>query len=172
MTTEEGSALDVVQQWAQNATNDGVTVEPGANRGETVITMPGDKKLKTSISVVVRQRSVSASCFVVRRPDENHQAFYYWMLRKNAKLPGASFSLDRDGDVYLQARLPIFGFTSEAFDQMMGMLAITADESFNELLALGFMTAIRKEWQWRTDRGESTANLAAFEKFMVDHTAD
>ena len=30
------------------------------------------------------------------------------------------------------------------------------------LLELGFADAIRREWAWRTSRGESTANLAAF----------
>jgi hypothetical protein len=38
-----------------------------------------------------------------------------------------------------------------------------ADGDFNTLLELGFATSIRREYAWRTDRGESTANLRAFE---------
>ena len=30
------------------------------------------------------------------------------------------------------------------------------------MLRLGFWTSIRREWAWRLDRGESTANLEAF----------
>ena len=30
------------------------------------------------------------------------------------------------------------------------------------MLEIGFGTAIRREWEWRVKRGESTANLAAF----------
>jgi len=37
-----------------------------------------------------------------------------------------------------------------------------SDGSFNTILELGFASAIRKEWDWRTSRGESTANLQAF----------
>ena len=38
-----------------------------------------------------------------------------------------------------------------------------ADGSFNTILELGFRSSIEKEWRWRLSRGESTANLAAFE---------
>jgi hypothetical protein len=37
-----------------------------------------------------------------------------------------------------------------------------SDGAFNTILELGFATAIRKEWDWRISRGESTANLEAF----------
>jgi hypothetical protein len=30
------------------------------------------------------------------------------------------------------------------------------------MLEIGFGSAIRREWDWRVSRGESTANLAAF----------
>ena len=42
----------------------------------------------------------------------------------------------------------------------------TADSSFNELLLIGFLTGMKKEWAWRVGRGESTRNLAAFEKVL------
>ena len=37
-----------------------------------------------------------------------------------------------------------------------------ADGAFNELLALGFLESMKKEWAWRVSRGESTRNLQAF----------
>ena len=45
---------------------------------------------------------------------------------------------------------------------MLGSVLDLADSSFNTILELGFASAIRREWAWRTARGESTANLAAF----------
>jgi hypothetical protein len=41
-----------------------------------------------------------------------------------------------------------------------------ADSAFNTLLELGFGSSIRREWAWRESRGESLANLAAFEGFV------
>jgi hypothetical protein len=37
-----------------------------------------------------------------------------------------------------------------------------ADGAFYELLALGFLESMKKEWAWRVSRGESTRNLQAF----------
>ena len=45
------------------------------------------------------------------------------------------------------------------------MLA-NADESFNAILELGFASSIRKEWEWRISRGESTRNLEAFRGWL------
>ena len=42
----------------------------------------------------------------------------------------------------------------------------TSDESFNTLLELGFASSIRKEWEWRLLRGESTRNLEAFRGWL------
>ena len=41
------------------------------------------------------------------------------------------------------------------------------DGDFNTLLELGFATSIRREYAWRTERGESTANLKAFEHLFT-----
>ena len=49
----------------------------------------------------------------------------------------------------------------------------TADESFNTILELGFASSIRKEWEWRKLRGESTQNLEAFRGWLeVEATQD
>ena len=41
-----------------------------------------------------------------------------------------------------------------------------ADGSFNTILELGFASSIRKEWEWRNLRGESTRNLDAFRGWL------
>lgn len=72
------------------------------------------------------------------------------------------FAVDRLGDIYLVGRLPLAAVTPEELDRVLGTVLETADGSFNRLLELGFATAIRKEYAWRTARGESTRNLEAF----------
>ena len=39
-----------------------------------------------------------------------------------------------------------------------------ADGDFNRILERGFESSIRREWEWRLKRGESTRNLEAFQK--------
>ena len=42
----------------------------------------------------------------------------------------------------------------------------TADAHFNELLVIGFLSSMRKEWDWRVSRGESLRNLEAFRSIL------
>ncbi len=48
------------------------------------------------------------------------------------------------------------------------MLLQAADSHFNELLAIGFLSSMRKEWAWRVSRGEPTRNLEAFRHLLED----
>ncbi len=82
----------------------GIGWELGGRAGEYVVTLPGEKKLKTVVSLLVRDRTTSLSAFVIRNPDENHEAFYRTLLRKNLRLQGVAYAIDTDGDVYLPRR--------------------------------------------------------------------
>lgn len=127
------------------------------------IVLPGTRKLKTPVLVEIGPHALSVHAFVCRRPDENFEGVYRWMLERNMRMYAVAFGLDPLGDIFLDARLPLEGVTVESVDRLLGAVLTYADESFNTLLELGFATAIRKEWQWRLSRGESTRNLEAFE---------
>ena len=47
--------------------------------------------------------------------------------------------------------------TPDELDRLLGSVLAHADGSFNTILELGFASSIRKEWEWRNLRGESTA---------------
>ncbi|MEU1671940.1 YbjN domain-containing protein [Streptomyces roseifaciens] len=130
--------------------------------GTYVVKLPGTRKLSTTVSLVVGKHSLSVNAFVVRRPDENHEAVHRWLLERNTRLYGLGYALDRLGDVYLVGRLPLAAVTPDEVDRLLGTVLENADGSFNTLLEMGFATAIRKEYAWRTARGESTRNLEAF----------
>jgi hypothetical protein len=132
------------------------------------VKLPGTHKLVTNCWFVVGQHGLLVEAFVCRQPDENHAEFYAWMLKRNARTFAVSFALDKEGDVYLVGRLPLSAVTPEEVDRMLGAVLEYSDTSFDTLLELGFATSIRKEWEWRQKRGESTANLAAFARFAGD----
>ena len=148
----------------------GLGHESGARVGEVVVELPGEKKLKTVVSVVVGHSALSAVAFVVRNPDENHEQVYRYLLRKNLRLPGAAYAIDPSGDVYVVARLPLSAVDGDSLDALFGVLLDAADSHFNELLALGFLTSMKKEWEWRISRGESLRNLAAFRRLLEAET--
>jgi hypothetical protein len=133
-----------------------------AGPGTFVAVLPGDRKLTTTVSLVVGAHSLSVNAFVARHPDENQEAVYRWLLERNARMYGVGFAVDRLGDIYLSGRLPLHAVTTEEVDRLLGAVLEYADSSFNTILELGFASSIRKEWQWRRLRGEPTSNLEAF----------
>lgn len=136
--------------------------------GTYVVTLPGTRKLSTTCSLRVGRHSLSVNAFVVRHPDENHEAVHRWLLERNTRLYGVSYAIDRLGDIYLVGKLPLAAVIPEEVDRLLGTVLENADGSFNTLLEMGFATAIRKEYAWRTARGESTRNLEAFSNLTRD----
>jgi len=167
MTAAEPRARDAAgQRVADYLTRAEIDHEPGARPGEFVVTLPGERKLKTAVSLLVGDHSLSASAFVVRQADEEHERFYRWLLERNTRLPGIAFAIDREGDVYLVGRLPLAAVDDTTLDALLGAILEASDGSFNELLALGFLSSMKREWAWRTSRGESTRNLDAFRHLL------
>ena len=146
----------------------GIEWEQGARDGEFVLTLPGEKKLKTVVSLVAGGDALSVSAFVIRNPDENHETFYRYLLRKNLRLPGLAYAVDKAGDVYVTGRVPADGVDAAYLDGVLGVVLEAADAHFNELLAIGFLTSMQKEWDWRVSRGESLRNLEAF-RHLLEH---
>ncbi len=130
--------------------------------GTFVVTLPGVARLRTTAALVVGEHALTVNAFVARRPDENHEAVYRWLLERNRRTYAVAFAIDRLGDIYLVGRVPLAAVTADEVDRVLGAVLEYADGSFNTILELGFASSIRREWAWRTSRGESTANLAAF----------
>ncbi len=130
------------------------------------LTLPGEKKLQTHVALVLGEHSLSINAFVIRKPDENAEAVHEWLLKKNASMYSVAFAINELGDVFLVGRLPYSAITEQELDRVLGAVLQYSDSSFNPLLELGFSTAIRREWAWRVSRGESLANLKAFEHLI------
>ncbi|APH00375.1 YbjN domain-containing protein [Janibacter indicus] len=164
--TDREQALAVVRRTVEDAD---LEHEGGARDGELVVTLPGEKKLKTVVSLVVGEQALSVSAFVIRNADENHEEFYRHLLRRNLRMPLLAYSIDASGDVYVGGRIPLRAVTEELVDQVLGVVLDAADAPFNELLLLGFRSSMQKEWDWRVSRGESLRNLEAF-RSVLEHT--
>ncbi|MCW2599226.1 MAG: hypothetical protein JWM02_1055 [Frankiales bacterium] len=157
------SAAEVIRTALKQAELDFAEPQPE----QFFVKLPGTHKLFTNCWLVVGQHGLLVEAFVCRQPDENHQEFYAFLLRRNAKSFAVSFALDKAGDVYLVGRLPLSSVTPEDVDRILGSVLQYADETFDLLLEIGFASSIRREWEWRQKRGESTANLQAFARFAA-----
>ncbi len=130
------------------------------------VTLPGERKLQTTCRLEIGSHALGIHAFVCRKPDENQEAVYRWLLERNLKMYAVAFAVDHAGDIYLDGRLPLHAVTPQEVDRLLGSVLSYADDSFNTILELGFGSSIRKEWEWRTSRGESTRNLDAFRGWL------
>ncbi len=161
-TPEQLAARAAIEAWlAENE----LEFEP-AGDGVYSFSLPGERKLQTPVRLDVGPHALGVHAFVCRRPDENFEGVYRWLLERNLRMYAVAFALDRLGDIYLDARLPLATAAPDELDRLLGSVLTYSDESFNVILELGFASSIRKEWEWRKLRGEPTFNLEAFRGWL------
>jgi len=133
-----------------------------------IVELPGERRLKTNTILSIGEHSVRVEAFVCRKPDENHEGVYRFLLKRNRRLYGVAYTLDNVGDIYLVGRIALESVTSDEIDRILGQVLEAVDSDFNTLLELGFRSSIQKEWEWRVSRGESLKNLQAFAHLIDD----
>lgn len=136
-----------------------------------VVTLPGTKKLQTVVWLILGEHALRIEAFVCRQPDENREQLWTYLLQHNSRMYGVAYSIDAVGDVYLVGRVSRESISAEEIDRLLGSVLTYSDEHFNAMLEIGFGSSIRREWDWRVNRGESLANLAAFEGFIARRPA-
>ena len=156
------SAVDSVRAWLAGSEIEHKEISDGV----FTLSLPGEKKLSTPCRIDVGPHSLGLHAFVCRNPDENHEGVYRWLLERNLRMYAVAFAVDASGDIYLDARLPLSSVQPDELDRLIGSVLSYADGSFNTILELGFASSIRKEWEWRKLRGESTRNLDAFRGWL------
>ena len=133
-----------------------------------VVALPGERRLKTNTILSVGEHSVRVEAFVCRRPDENFEAVYKFLLKRNRRLYGVAYTLDNLGDIYLVGWMANSSVDPDEIDRVLGQVLEAVDSDFNTWLELGFRSSIQKEWEWRVARGESLKNLEAFQHLIED----
>lgn len=127
-----------------------------------LVTLAGERRHRTLVWLMVGAHHLLVECFVCRAPDENHEEVYRYLLQRNARLRSVAYALDGVGDIHLVGRLDRPSLTVDELDTVLGVVLAASDADFNPILERGFAAAIRREWAWRTSRGDSVKNLLAF----------
>jgi hypothetical protein len=92
--------------------------------GNYVVQLPGTRKLKTTVSLLVGRHSLSVNAFVIRHPDENEPGVHRWLLERNLKLYGVSYAVDQLGDIYVAGKLPLSAVTPDEIDRLLGQVLV------------------------------------------------
>ncbi|KAA0102460.1 YbjN domain-containing protein [Mycolicibacterium sp. P1-18] len=142
------------------------------NPSGVVVEVPGERRLITNTILTVGDHTVRIEAFICRKPDEDFEKVYRYLLRRNRRLFGLAYTLDNLGDIYLVGKIALESVTPAVIDGILGQVVQAVESDFNMLLELGFHSSIQKEWEWRVKRGESLKNLKAFEHLIDDQDDD
>lgn len=136
-----------------------------------LVTLPGERRHRTLVWLMVGTHDLLIESFVCRKPDENAEGVYRYLLQRNASLRTVAYALDTAGDIHLVGRMGLTSIAADRvtaeIDTLLGTVLSTSDADFNPILERGFASAIRREWAWRHSRGESAKNLEAF-RHLID----
>jgi len=102
------------------------------------VRMSGQEKEFTTVWLTLGQRTLRFETYVMPAPEENTQALYESLLRRNEKLVGAHFSIGQEDAVFLRGEIPLAALNEQELDRAIGTLYSTVEQSFGALIRIGF----------------------------------
>ena len=108
------------------------------DRRRWFVRLRGEDKEFTTVWVTLGQRTLRYETYVMPAPEENAEALYENLLRRNEGLVGAHFSIGIEDAVFLRGELPNHAVTADELDRAIGTLYATVELTFRALLRIGF----------------------------------
>jgi hypothetical protein len=102
------------------------------------VRMLGEAKEFTTVWLTLGQRTLRYETYVMPAPEENAEALYEHLLRRNERLVGAHFSIGIEDAVFLRGELLVHDVDGDQLDRVLGTLFAAVEESFGALIRIGF----------------------------------
>lgn len=131
-----------ISEWiAGFAARDGVIIavdRGGPDEHRWLVRMQGIEKEFTTVWLTLGQRTLRYETYVMPAPEENAEALWENLLRRNEKLVGAHFSIGVEDAVFLRGELPIGAVNEDEVDRVIGTLWSTVETVFPSIIRIGF----------------------------------
>ena len=108
------------------------------------IRVMGEEKDVFSIWLHLRQRTLHYETYVMPAPEENHERFYQYLLKRNSTLMGAAFSIGDEEAIFLAGSLPNEAIDHDELDRILGSLYAWTERYFRPALRIGFASRFDK----------------------------
>ncbi len=102
------------------------------------VRVKGDDKDVYTIRYHLGQRTLRYETHFMPAPEENPGQLYEHLLRRNAKLYGASFSIGDEDAIYLGGQLAADQVTDDELDRILGSIYAWVDGYFRPAIRIGF----------------------------------
>ena len=102
------------------------------------VRMHGEEKEFTTVWLTLGQRTLRYETYVMPAPEENAEALYEHVLRRNESLVGAHFSIGVEDAIFLRGELPLRLVDEPELDRVVGTLYATVERVFPAIIRIGF----------------------------------
>ena len=144
MGRDAGSAGSAAQQQgAPSSERGGASSGTMQREGGGTSGMKGEQKDTFTIWFTLRQRTLHYETYVMPAPEENHEAFYEHLLRRNLKLYGAAFAIGAEDAVFLVGQFPNDCLTDDELDRILGSVYAYVEQFFRPAMRIGYASKFR-----------------------------
>ena len=102
------------------------------------VRLRGEEKEFTTVWLTLGQRTMRYETYVMPAPEENAEALYEHVLRRNESLVGAHFSIGVEDAIFLRGELPLRLVDEPELDRVVGTLYATVERVFPAIIRIGF----------------------------------
>ena len=103
----------------------------------------GVEKDVFSIWWTLRQRTLHYETYVMPHPEERRDEVFELLLRRNAKIYGAAFSIGAEDAVFLGGQLAVDHVDDDELDRVLGTLWERTERPFRPAMRTGFGSRFR-----------------------------
>lgn len=137
------AAEELIESWmvARVAEEDSVVgYERDPERGTRrwVLRLVGEQKDFIAVWFTLGQRNLAVETYFMPAPEENHARLYEYLLRRNDRMIGFTFSIGVEDAVFLTAKVPVAWVDETELDRLVGSAYMYTEDCFRPALRIGF----------------------------------
>ena len=149
---ERAAAVAAIDEWTARELERGESLVASESQEVTdrtashrwYLRFKGEEKDFITVWLTLGQRTLHHEAQFMPAPEENGEAVYQYLLRRNADLYGMSFCLGPEDAIYLVGRVAAAEVNDEELDRIAGSSIHYVDEHFPTAMTLGYPKLYRR----------------------------
>jgi hypothetical protein len=131
----------LIERWAareraENPVVAAVDHEPENRRW--YVRLLGEEKSVITVWLSLRERTLHYETYFMPAPEENVEALWDYLLRRNMRLFAMRFAIGPEDAVYLVGQLPVSAIDEDELDRIIGSAYAYSEQWFRPAMRIGY----------------------------------
>jgi hypothetical protein len=132
------AAAACLTRWAEDQQSNPVVAAVERDGARWFVRLNGTEKSVFSVWFELGQRTLHVETYVMPAPEQQRERLFEYLLRKNNRLFGLTFTIGEEAAVYLAGRIHLRDITEAELDRLLGTAYVVTEECFRPLMRIGF----------------------------------